>query len=214
MIAQNNSKQSAKQQQVEASKMDAPQSVLDEYHAILTKYLDTIRINKYILDPKHSPANAKDWVKWMKLDTLAKIDKSDRARLELLFFKMSQKQRDHQLVLFYPKPVIPEKINPTKEQLKLWGNPKMYGIWINGKRVKNSVLNNHSNKNFDHYELRELSEKEANGMKYKVEVALLTKEQYEKTRIWTSADWSRNQYKNNMLFQLYDNSGHKTIIFL
>ncbi|NWJ52196.1 MAG: hypothetical protein HXX14_15175 [Bacteroidetes bacterium] len=203
VIAQDSHKQSAKQQQVEASKTDAPQSVLDEYHAILTKYkIDTLKINKEFPDQKlHTEANVYDWIKSMKLDTLTKMDKSDRTRLELLYFKMSKKQRDHQLVVFSPRPVIPEKINPTKAQLMLWKNPKMYGIWINGKRVKNSVLSNHSAKDFDHFELRELSEKEANGMKYKVEVALLTKEQFEKTRVNIASMWSRNQYKNDMILR-------------
>jgi beta-lactamase regulating signal transducer with metallopeptidase domain len=208
VIAQDSPKQSAKQRQVEADKADAPQSVLAEYSAILTKYkIDTLTINKQYRDQqidKANEANTYNWIRSVKLDTLTKMDKSDRNRLESLFFKMSKKQRDHQLVVFSPKPVILDKINPTKEQLKLWGNPSIYGIWINGKRAKNSILNHHSIKDFDHFELRELSEKEANNMKYKIEVALLTKDQFERVHTNIAALWSRNQYKNDMILQWID----------
>lgn len=214
VIAQDAPKQSANQQQYEPSKIDAPQSVIDEYNAILAKYdIDSVRLEKRSLDQKLRTANAQDWIKLMKIDTLDKLDKSDRARLESLFFKMSYKQRTHQLVAFSPKPAVPERLSPTKEQINSWKNTTMYGVWINGRRVKNAVLNDHPNTYFAHYDLRELDPKTAKAMKYNIEVALYTNKWFEYNRNQILASWKRNDYKTNLIFQLNINERLSQVIF-
>jgi len=82
-------------------------------------------------------------------------------------------------------PSVKTKIVPTKEQMKLWQDTKEYGIWINGKRYKNTVLNTRPNTDFSYYELIKYNDEKAKAMKYQVEVGLLTNDNFEGTQKWT-----------------------------
>ncbi len=198
--AQDTPKQSAKQKQVETNKTDAPKSVFDEYAAILVKYkIDIIAIQQFFTGPERSSAEMKKAGILANFDTLKDLDKSDRNRLEQLYFQMSQKQKDECIIHFQPKSVPQPNLIPTKEQLKSWKDPTIYGIWINQKRVKNTILNNHSNTDFYHYVLRPLSAAESKVMKYKVEVALLTENEYNRIEAQTKAAWKNDQNKNAIL---------------
>ena len=200
VIAQDKPNQPVKQNQLETSKTDAPQTVIDEYHAILKKY--NISLEK---DPENKnnsikePSSVKnpnvdkslEWVVAFK-NTVKKINKTDRARMEHLYFQMSKRQQYHEFLIFIAKPEILTKLVPTKEQLALWKSSRMYGVWINSGRVKKSLLNNHSNTDFDYYVLRKLDDKVSKIMKYQIEVALMTKEAFETNRIRSLASWKNN----------------------
>jgi hypothetical protein len=202
VIAQDSPKQSVKQQQVEPSKTDAPQSVIDEYYTILAKYkIDTLAVRGNFLNTKHSFEEMRKWEILTNLDTLSKINNSDRARLEMLYFKMSKKQQKNQFVVFYPKPILQPKVIPTKEQVQLWKNQKIYGIWINGKRAKNSVLNNYSNVDFDRFETRNLDKNSVRYLNYQIEIVLMTKEYYKKYREQTIARWSKNKDRCDLVIK-------------
>lgn len=205
VIAQDKPNQPVKQNRLEASKTDAPQSVVDEYHAIIAKFnLDTLAIQKQYWGPKPEEAQKRVWIWSVSLDTLYKIDKSDRDRLKQLFFQMSKKQQHHQFIAFMPIPKILPKLVPTKGQLELWKNPKMYGIWFGGaRRMKNSELNKHSNTDFDHYELRKLDKGAAKVMKYQIEVGLLTKEQYKKSQARTLERMDLNHDNYDIKVQMW-----------
>ena len=208
VIAQDNTKQQpVKQTQLVASKTDAPQSVVDEYHDFLKKYnISLEKASAHMIDSVKK-LNINKSLHWAasttSVETAERINKVDRARMEQLFFQMSKKQQEHEFFGFMAKPELLPKLVPTKEQMELWKNPKNYGIWFYAaKRVKNSELNKHSNTEFYHYALRKLDKEEAKGMKYQVEVALLTKEQFEKTRARTLALWSRDQYRSEFFIIL------------
>ena len=138
-----------------------------------------------------------------EFDTAFKMTKEDRMRMEELYFQMSNKQQKLQQVGFFPKNELLIKLVPTKEQIESWKNPKMYGIWFAGsKRMKNSVLNNYSNTDFYHYELRVLDDKLSRIMKYKIEVGLLTKEAFEKQQARIMLQWkARPDDKYEMTLQ-------------
>ena len=128
----------------------------------------------------------KEFGKLTHLDTF-KLKKSDRERLENLFAQMSHKQQNQQLMQFCKIPSVKTKMIPTKAQMKLWQDPKKYGIWINGKRYKNSVLNTRPNTDFSYYELINYDEGKAKIMKYQIEVGLITNEDFERTQKETLA---------------------------
>jgi bla regulator protein BlaR1 len=184
VIAQDNLKQPVTQKQLEVSKTDAPQSVVNEFHAILRKYkIDTLTIKTLRLDPKNNQKlEIKKWLNLTHLDSFAKVDTSVRNRLGLLYSQMSDRQHKHTFIAFLPKHTLKTKIVPTKTQFEAWKNPKTYGVWINGKRAKNSILNNHSNTDYAYFALRNLDKDAVKIMKYQIEVALLTKGKYEKER--------------------------------
>ena len=202
-IAQDNPKQPVTQKQSLFSNTDAPQSVVEEYHALLKKYdfhLEKDTENEKETNEKQSIAKSPttkkplEWAAWSKsIDTVSKISNDDRVRMENLFFQMSKKQQFHEFFIFWEKPELKKKIVPTKEQIEAWKNPKIYGIWFYAaQRKPNSILNKYSNTDFYNYELRKLDEKEAKIMKYQIEVALLTKEQFEKYNAIQASRWKNN----------------------
>lgn len=201
--AQDKPKQPATQIQSLFSTTDAPQSVVDEYHAILKKYnIHLVKDpgNKKETSEEQSIAKSSntkkplEWAAWSKsIDTVSRISNDDIVRMEQLYFQMSKKQQFHEFLVFWEKPELKKKIIPTKEQIEAWKNSKMYGIWFYAaKRQPNTILNRYSNTDFYNYELRKLDEKEAKIMKYQIEVALLTKEQFEKYNARQAIRWKNN----------------------
>jgi bla regulator protein BlaR1 len=209
VIAQDNTKQTSTQNQPLFSKTDAPQSIIDEFHTLLAKY--NIKLLSY--SKEKSDSIKKLGIEKLKgiavkpsaIESVLKISKTDKARMEQLYFQMSYKQQAHEIVDFFKRPELKTKIIPTKEQYESWKNPKMYGIWFYGaKRQKNSVLNKYSNTDFYYYELRKLDEKNAKIMKYQIEVGLTTKGQFEKDYAREAASWKINpDDKYQMAFRVY-----------
>ena len=206
VIAQDNSKQPSTQNQPLFSNTDAPQSVINEYHALLSKYDITLK-KAYESAIKNTPPfknNAASNLNVKSADTAKKISKSDRTTMEQLYFKMSKQQQDNEFVQFRPIPEIKQKIIPTKEQFESWKNPKKYGIWFDrAKRQKNSVLNKYTNTDFYHYDLRILDESSAKIMKYQIEVGLLRKEEVDKYNAFIgSLQKSNPDDKYSMMFMI------------
>jgi len=169
----------------EAGKPDAPQSVVDEYKSIASAYkIDTLALANYHFNPKPSLEEPKELGKLVHLDTF-KLKKADRERLRNLFLQMSKKQQSKQYLQFEKIPALKTKMVPTKTQMKLWQDTKEYGVWINGKRYKNSVLNTRPNTDFSYYELIKYNDEQAKYMKYRVEVGLLTNDNFERGEKWT-----------------------------
>jgi len=161
-------------------KPDAPQRVVDKYKSIVSAYkIDTTAIKTLSFSSKLTMEERKENGRLTHLDTF-KLKKPDRERLENLFFQMSNKQQHKQYVQFIEIPAVKTKMVPTKAQMKLWQDPKQYGVWINGKRYKNSVLNTRPNTDFSYYELIKYDNEKAKMMKYQIEVGLLTDEDFER----------------------------------
>lgn len=54
--------------------------------------------------------------------------------------KYAQLTEEEKQQIVNPQPSEPRR-SPTAEQLEDWKNPKKFGIWLDGKHVKNSELN-------------------------------------------------------------------------
>lgn len=159
-------------QQMQFSTKDASPAVLKEFNSIIAKY----NFNS----------------KRDKTNFSSKISESDRVRLEALYTQMSKKQQSAQIVGFMPKlPPLPETI-PTNKQLEEWENAKVYGVWIDGKKVENKILSDFSHTDFSHYRLSKLSKNAPNYSKYIYQVDLMTTAYYQEYVAESKANKGRN----------------------
>lgn len=108
-----------------------------------------------------------------------KFSKEDKIRLKTLYSTMSTEQRkDFPALMFTKRPV---RKSPTARQLQSWQDPKMYGVWINNKRVSNDVLTNYKPADFALYYVSKLSKNAVNYGKHYVQIDLHTQDDYDKT---------------------------------
>ena len=103
---------------------------------------------------------------------------TDVKRLETLFLQMNKEQQEQQVVIFVPAPPPLPRVTPTLEQMQQWREPSVYGVWIDGKRVANSVLAEYDNTDFDHVFVSRLNKNATNYGKHDYQVDLMTKEHY------------------------------------
>jgi hypothetical protein len=136
------------------------QDLLKEYQTILDK-------NKFLL------ANGQQGFSMT-------FSQEDVDKLERIFLKMSKEQQDSQMVVFVPKNTLflPEKV-PTKEQFESFSDPKVYGVWIDNKRVKNDELSKYVNTDFSVVFISKLLPNATNYGKHEYQVDLMTKSAYQ-----------------------------------
>lgn len=155
--------QQAKTEQKAAihSQNDASQTIVSEYEQLVKKYMSTF-----------------------------KKDETDRARLEFLFLSMSKEQQEKQEFIMIP-PFRPfEKNTPTEAEFEAYKNPKVYGIWMNDKKIKNSDLDKYKASDISLVLVSKLylNAQKTIGYKYKFQVNMLTNEYYESYRKERLAD--------------------------
>lgn len=147
--------------QIESTQNGVPQELLKEYQDIINKYKRTLK------DGRES--------------FLLNLTKPDQERLEKIFFKMSKDQQSMQKFVFIPtSSMVLPRIVPTKEQLESFKDPKMYGVWIDEKRVNNDVLNNYTNTDFAQVFESKLMKNATNYGKQVNQVNLMTNDCYQK----------------------------------
>lgn len=112
---------------------------------------------------------------------------------------MNRDQQSKQVVAFLKPPTPLPKAVPATKQLEAWKNPKIYGIWINGKRVRNVVLNNYSNTDFAQFFVSKLTKNAINYGKHYYQINLMTKEYYRKYY-----DKEIANKENRMVFSMFD----------
>lgn len=104
----------------------------------------------------------------------------EKERMQEIFNKMSQKQRLNQKYGFIPaNTMYLKKVVLTEEQLELYKDSKMYGVWIDNKRVKNEVLNNYKNADFEQMNVSKLMKNAINYGKHYYQVNLMTTDFYQ-----------------------------------
>jgi len=111
-----------------------------------------------------------------------KITAEDKARLEEIFKQMSVAQQQQQSVgFYYLGPPLPPS-QPTKKQLHDWQNPKLCGVWVDGKKVKNSDLANYEPADFGQTLISNLTKSAINYKYYHYQINLMTAEYYKNYR--------------------------------
>ena len=109
----------------------------------------------------------------------SKFSEADKSRLETIYLSMSKDQQAKQMVIFTPAPPPLPRVVPTQTQIESWKNSKVYGLWINEKRVSNSTLANYKNTDFAQVFVSKLGKNTVNFGKHYYQVDLMTTEHYE-----------------------------------
>ena len=113
------------------------------------------------------------------MPVFSKFSDADKNRLENIYLSMSKEQQEEQMVIFTPAPPPLPRVVPTQAQIESWKNGKIYGLWINNKRVSNSDLNNYQNTDFAQVFVSKLGKNTVNYGKHYYQVDLMTKAEYE-----------------------------------
>lgn len=111
--------------------------------------------------------------------TFSKFSDADKSRLETIYLSMSKDQQAKQIVIFMSAPPPLSRVVPAKEQIESWKNSKIYGLWINGKRVSNSILSDYKNTDFAQVIVSKLEKNAVNYGKHFYQVGLMTIEYYD-----------------------------------
>jgi bla regulator protein blaR1 len=149
-------KEAIKQQQ----EAGVSQELLKEYHDLLNKYKRPTKDGRegYFLT----------------------LNPQDKERLETIFFQMSKEQQAKQMFVFVPKSsIILPKSTPTVKQFESFKDPKMYGVWIEDKKVNNSELNKYKNTDFAYMSESILLKNAKDYGKYVYQVNLMTNQGYQ-----------------------------------
>ena len=142
-----------------ATDLGATDRQMQEYKSIVERYKST---------------DDKSWWKNFKKD----ITPVDRNRLESIFLQMNRDQQKQQSVVFIKAMgTLPKKV-PTAEQIESWKDPKMYGLWIDNKRVDNSILDNYQASDFSHFFESALAKNAKNYGKHDYQVDLTTNQHF------------------------------------
>ena len=73
----------------------------------------------------------------------------------------------------------PEKKSPTAADLKSWTDAKMYGVWVDDKRIDNAQLKNYNPSDFSNYFVSKLTKNAVNYGKHYYQIDLMTNRYYE-----------------------------------
>ena len=93
---------------------------------------------------------------------------------------MSIEQQAQQKVAFIKAPQPLKKIVPSNEEYNSWKNANVYGVWIDGKKVDNAILDKYKNMDFDQVTVSKLYGVAKHDKKYNYQVDLMTKDYYQK----------------------------------
>lgn len=113
------------------------------------------------------------------IPVFGKFSDADKSRLETIYLSMSNVQQAKQIVIFMPAPPPLPRVTPTQTQIESWKNFKIYGVWINGKRVSNSILSKYKNSDFAQVLVSKLGKNTVNYGKHYYQVDLMTIEYYD-----------------------------------
>ncbi len=109
----------------------------------------------------------------------SKFTTADKDRLLAIYLGMSKTQQAQQVVVFLPTPAALPKTKPTQQQFESWKNPKLYGVWINNKKVSNATLNQYGHADFSQAFVSRLAKNLAANRKYQYQVDLMTNAYYD-----------------------------------
>lgn len=104
---------------------------------------------------------------------------ADKDRLLTIYLGMSKAQQAQQVVVFLASPPPLPKVKPTEQQFQSWKNPKLYGVWIDNKKISNATLNQYRHADFSQAFVSRLAKNLAAKRKYQYQVDLMTNAYYD-----------------------------------
>ena len=143
--------------------------LLTEYQEIAGKYLE-----------KHTTGDPDESEKLYWNTNF--LPEEDWTRLYVIFFQMTEEQKQEQSITFYGGPMGERSgpYPPNQRRYDSWKEDKKCHIWIDGEKVDNDVLNSHTISDFDAYFVSSFL---GTGNRYESRVDLWTKAGYEKLRL-------------------------------
>lgn len=106
------------------------------------------------------------------------IEIADQDKLKSIYDLMTSQQQDSQKILIEgPYPTFP-KVVPTAKELQSWKNSKIYGVWIDGKKIDNAELEKYKHTDFSLVFISRLMPNAKNAKDYKFQVDLMTNKGY------------------------------------
>lgn len=146
----------------EISAQSNDQDSYQEFKDILAKYADLLNDGKYAEFSK-------------------KVSESDKKRLEELYPLLNETQKNEQKITFFALPELKKRI-PTESDLKSFLNKKDYAVWIDSKKIENSILKNYKKTDFSNVYISKIypnARTAQNPQPY--QVTLMTPAYFEKT---------------------------------
>jgi beta-lactamase regulating signal transducer with metallopeptidase domain len=137
-----------------------PQEELDKFHDIISRYYYK-GTDKTVFFPR-------------------KITGEDKQRLEAIYKKMSLRQQSTlPVVIIKPAKPLP-RIKLSEQEFQNFKNAGIYGIWIDGRKVPNTALDNYKAEDFSGYCISKLYGAAKKGRSYTHQADLMTNAYYDK----------------------------------
>jgi len=133
----------------------AQENKLEEYERVLDKYRTDGKTN------------------------LSEVSIEDKEMLFQLYSEMSEVEKNtvsHPIVKLSPRKL--EEKQPTAELINDWKNDQKFGVWIDGNRIDNNILNNYNFSDFSTYTVSKLHKNAVNYGKHYFQVNLMTNSHY------------------------------------
>ncbi|MGN7708855.1 M56 family metallopeptidase [Chryseobacterium sp. 22543] len=139
------------------------QNSYQEFKDILAKYADLLNHGKYAEFSKN-------------------VTESDKKRLAELYPLLNENQKNEQKITFFALPELKKRI-PTENELKSFLNKNEYAVWIDSKKIENSVLKNYKKTDFSNVSISKIypnAKTAKNPQPY--QVSLMTHPYFAKTK--------------------------------
>ncbi|MFN1218450.1 M56 family metallopeptidase [Chryseobacterium kwangjuense] len=139
------------------------QDPYQEFKEILSRYSDLLNHKKYVEFSK-------------------RVSESDKKRLEELYSQLTEAQKSEQKITFFNTPGLKKRI-PTENELESFLNKNNYAVWIDSKKVENSLLKNYKTSDFSQINISKVGRNARtarNPQPY--QVSLMTHDYFEKTK--------------------------------
>ena len=150
------------QANIAASQTGASQSMLDEYESTIKNALTTFK--------------GRDGITGKIVD----FRKLNAVRLDFIYRSMTPEQKAKATkVIGIPIPPPPAKESPTVQELQKWQNATLYGVWVDGKRIKNNELVNYKPVDFASYFVSRLTKNAIKNDGFYVQIDLYSPTYYD-----------------------------------
>jgi len=133
-----------------------------------------------------------------RLDFSKTITRPEEDMLEKLFQQMTPEQQKNRAISFEYPPEPLKGSHASLHEFETWKDPKVWGVWVDGKRVKNSELKNYDANKFVMINFSRLTDLAVKNDGFHYQIELMTKPYYENYREQAIA----NQNNSIIVFHL------------
>jgi len=117
-----------------------------------------------------------------QMDLSKVITKPEEKHMEWIFQHMSPaQQKDRAISFMYPAEPLPGS-PVSRAELDSWKNPTEYGVWVDGKRIKNAELKHLDPRNFNKIFFSRLTDIAIKNDRFHYQIELMTLDYYKRYR--------------------------------